>query len=76
MVRSLRRQVSLLMAEGHGQARFYPVGMVWEEASFVVERRNNDLASQAIALQAAGASIMDKKGAKHFKELIKGLTSG
>ncbi len=76
MVRSLRRQVSLLLAEGHAQARFYPVGMVWEEATYIVERKNNDLASQAIAIQAAGASIMDKKGAEHFKKLIKGLTSG
>lgn len=64
------------MAHGHPDARFYPLGMVWEEASIVVERINNEAASNTALLQIAGAAVMGKPGLQQLKKVLKELTSG
>ena len=67
--------MSLLIANGHSGARRYPVGMVYVEASFVVERLNREEANRAIMIQLAVASVISKKGSKAFQKRITDLTS-
>lgn len=72
----IRRQVSLLLDHGHQYARFYPVGMVWEEAQIVTQRMNQEEASRTVLMQLAGASLLDKKGAKQLQKVLKELMNG
>lgn len=72
----LRRQVSLLLDHGHREARFYPVGMVWEEARIVVERMNQEEASRTALLQMAGSAVMSKKASQTLQKILKELTDG
>lgn len=72
----VRRQVSLLLDHGHHYARFYPVGMVWEEAQIVVERVNHEEASRTALLQIAGSAVMSQKGAKLLQKILKDMTDG
>lgn len=72
----MRRQVSLLQANGHPAVRQYPVGRVWEEAELVVERLNREAATQATVLHAAYAATQTKKGSQHFNKLVKRLNNG
>lgn len=69
----LRRQVSLLLAHGHPFARKYPVGMVWEEATLVVERINREAASNTALLQLAAGSLLSKEAGKQLKKTLKEL---
>jgi len=69
----IRRQISLLLAEGHPEAPHYPIGMVWDEARLVVERHNGAHATQAVLVQLAVASVLSKDGAKEFKKTISRL---
>lgn len=69
----IRRQISLLLAEGHQDARHYPIGMVWDEAKLVVERRNRAHATDAMLIQLAVGSVLSKKGAQEFSKQIKRL---
>lgn len=41
----------------------------------MVERRNGKSTTEAVLMQATIASVLDKKGAKHFKDLLKDLSS-
>jgi hypothetical protein len=68
--------VSLLLDHGHSDARFYPLGMVWDEAEIVVERMNQEDASRTVLLQLAAASIISKEGGKLLKKTLKELTDG
>lgn len=68
--------MSLLLENGHAEARFYPLGMVWDEARIVVARKNAELASGAALLQMVGASLVSKKGGSSLKKVLKELTSG
>ena len=61
------------MANGHPEARDYPVGMVWDEATLVVERQNANHATQAVLTQLAVSSMLSKKGGKEFKRVLKEL---
>ena len=63
------------MANGHHNARRYPVGMVYIEAGYVVERLNREEANRAIMIQLAVASVVSKKGSKAFQKRITDLTS-
>ena len=72
----IRRQVSLLLDHGHAHARFYPVGMVWEEAQIVVERLNQEEASRTALLQLAGAAVMSKKGNALLQKVLKEMNDG
>lgn len=64
------------MAEGHPQARLYPLGMLWEEMQIVVERKNSDAASEAALLHVVGTAVMSKKGLDNLKKVVKELTNG
>lgn len=64
------------MAHGHPHARHYPLSMAWAEAQIVVERLNNDAASNTVLLQLAISAVMSKQGAKLLKDVLKGMTSG
>ena len=68
--------MSLLLDHGHQHARFYPLGMVWEEAQLVVERANQEEASRTALLQIAGAAVMSKNGAELLQKVLKELTNG
>jgi hypothetical protein len=69
----IRRQVSLLLSEGHADAPHYPIGMVWDESRLAVERINRFHATQAVLTQQAVASILSRDGQKEFKKTITGL---
>lgn len=54
----------------------YPIGMVFDESSFVVERQNRQLASAGIVIQSATMTTGmggGKDAAKAFSKLIKTL---
>lgn len=72
----LRRQASLLLANGHPHARLYPLPILWTEAALVVERINNAEVTTALLVQAAIGSAVSKPGAKHFQQMIERLTDG
>lgn len=54
-------------------AQHYPIGMVWDEAALVVERRNREHATNATLMQLAVVSVLSKEGRKEFKNVIKRL---
>jgi hypothetical protein len=69
--------VNLLLANGHPAASRYPIGQVFDEAKLVVERRNGELATLGLLVQAATATTSmgaSKKTGEHFQDLIKGLS--
>ena len=70
----IRRQVSLLLANGHSDALNYTVGKVWDEAEIVVERLNRQAVTEAVLIQSAVASLLSKEGGKEFSKLVKRLT--
>lgn len=61
------------MSEGHPDAPYYPIGVVWDEARIVVERHNGAHATQAVLVQLAVSSVLSKDGAKEFKKTINRL---
>lgn len=62
------------MANGHTDAAHYSLGMVADEVSFIVDRENRRIASEAIALKAAASAVLCENGGTHFDELIDSLT--
>ena len=66
--------MSLLLANGHLYARRYPVGMVYVEAQYVVERQDREEATRAVLFQMAAASLLDKKASAAFQKKIKAMT--
>ena len=69
----LRGQVSLLLSEGHRHAWSYPVGMIWDEVSLVVDRKNRDHATTAILLNLAVSAVLSEKAGKNFSKQIEKL---
>lgn len=70
--------MSLLLASGHPQAMHYPIGRVFDEAALVVERRNGELVTMGVLIQAATATTgfaASKETAGHFTKLIEELSS-
>ena len=67
----------MLLANGHPDAGDYPVGKLWDEAEFVVDRKNGEWATLALVVQQATSTTgmtAGPKAHKAFKEFIKGLT--
>jgi len=62
------------MEHGHSEAGDYPLGLVWVEASIVVDRVNRFHATQAALTQLAVASILSKDAQKELKEQIERLS--
>lgn len=51
----------------------YPIGRVFDEAAILVERRNGELISVAVIIQAATATTgmaAGKEAAAHFKQIV------
>lgn len=76
----LRRQVSLLLANGHADAPDYPVAFIWEETQLIVERDNQMLANHGTMLNAAvstGIAAFGKDGGRKaqaaFTRMVKKL---
>jgi hypothetical protein len=67
----LRRDVSLLLSEGHRHARDYPIAVVWTEARIVRQRQAAKRKSDTILMQMAIASVMDSKANKQLAAVLK-----
>lgn len=66
----------MLLANGHPEARDYPIGMVFDEASLVAERQNRQMASLGVIVQSATMTTgmgATKETAAEFVKLINGL---
>lgn len=72
----MRRQVSLLLAEGHVDAPDYPIGQVFLEARIAVTRINQAFVTQATLLQLAVGSMLSPKSAQEFQKATKKLLEG
>jgi len=66
----LRRDVSLLLSEGHSEARRYPVVMVWNEARIVRERHANRRARDSAVTQLVLSTLFSKKAGKELEKLL------
>jgi hypothetical protein len=62
--------VSLLLSEGHADARRYPVAFAWSEARIVRQRNAFRRKEETALLQLAVGSILDKKAGKELAKLI------
>jgi len=68
--------VSLLRAHGHIHPERYPIGRVFVESEFVVERINNETVTRAVTLQLAVASGMGSRKAKKLLDKMLNNLSG
>lgn len=66
--------MSLLLAEGHADARRYPLAMVWSEARIVRRRVNDRISTEAVLMQTAIVAAL--AGGKHLTEALKDLRDG
>ena len=82
---TLRRQVSLLLSQGHPAAWNYPIGRVHSEAYLAQERIQKVIATEGLftymALSTVIGSALAKKGeakkiVKEFHKMIEGMTDG
>jgi hypothetical protein len=67
----LRRDVSLLLSEGHQYARDYPVAVAWSEARIVRQRNADKLKQDRITMQMTIASVFDSNAGKQLAKLLK-----
>jgi len=66
--------VSFLMAEGHPDARHYPLCMLWREADIARARWNQQATTEAVLAQQAICSVLSKSGSEGFQKLVKELS--
>lgn len=64
------------MAEGHANARHYPVVVAWSEAAIVRDRLSDRMTTDAVVLHAAICAIWSKEGSEYFQDVLKGLKNG
>jgi hypothetical protein len=62
-----------LLAEGHTDARNYPLAYVWSETRLVRQRIAQRVQQDAVITQTAIVSVLSKKGGQQFKNLMKTL---
>lgn len=65
--------MSLLLEHGHTEAQAYPIGMVFDEANFVLERTNSRIITDAQLKQLAATSVLSKGSRSKFGKMIKSL---
>lgn len=65
----LRRDISLLLSEGHPEARSYVLASVWSESRIIRQRHAIRIQQEAMLLQAAITSVL--AGDKEFGKLLK-----
>ena len=82
---TLRRQVSLLLSQGHPAAWRYPIGRVQSEAYLAQERMQKIIATEGLftfmAVSTVVGSAFAKKGeakkiVREFHKMIEGMTNG
>ena len=69
----LRRDVSLLLSEGHQYARDYPIAVVWSEARIVRQRLASRHKMESSLMQMVIGSVFDKKAGKQLTNIFKRL---
>lgn len=69
--------MNLLLSSGHPNADNYPIGRVFDETRLLVDRRNGEMATLGVLIQAATMTTgmgANRKSIDHFKKIIKGLS--
>lgn len=61
------------MAQGHPDAKDYPLGVLYYEAAVAQERVNGQLVTEATLMQQAIASNFNKKSAREFRKILESL---
>jgi hypothetical protein len=64
------------MANGHPEARHYPLGYMWSELRIVQQRRGKELKLGVVSLQLMVAAMFSKESAKELKTLMGKLENG
>ena len=65
--------MSLLLSHGHVDAHKYPLGMVYDESNFIIERKNAEMVTEVLLMQQAISGLLAKEGRKQFTKTLKGL---
>lgn len=63
------------MAEGHPDARHYPIGMLVVETTIARKRVVGRMVSEATLIRSAIPAAIDRKASKAFKELVEKLNA-
>lgn len=63
--------MSLLLDHGHPGAGDYPLGLLDDETTLVIERQRGYWGTAGAIIQSAAGSVMSKKGAGVFTKLMK-----
>lgn len=66
----------MLRAHGHSEVMQYTPGLIHEEGLLIRSWMDQQEATRAILLQAAVGSLLDKQGAKTFKEVTSRMMEG
>jgi hypothetical protein len=72
----LRRDVSLLLSEGHPHAPCYPLWRLDLEAGLATVRKDQDVALSSSLIQSAINACLDRDAGKDFTKTIKKLSHG
>lgn len=67
--------MSFLTSQGHPDAKHYPLCILWHEVDIARSRVREEAVTEALLIQAAVGSLLDKKGAENFQKLLKKMTS-
>lgn len=63
--------MSLLLSEGHANARHYKIGQLWSEARIVRQRQNAKVRQDAVVMQAVVATALGgKKAGDNLTKLL------
>jgi hypothetical protein len=65
--------VSLLLSEGHSQARDYVIAFAWSEARIVRQRNASRIKLDSALMQMIIGSAFDSKAGKRLAKLLKRL---
>ena len=65
--------MSLLLANGHPDAMSYPLGMVYDETNFIIERQNSNMSTETLLLQQSINALLGKGARKQFTKTLKSL---
>ena len=63
----------MLLAHGHPQAGNYPIGLLTDESSLVVDMLNRKAATETVLQQMAISAIFSKEAGEEFGKHIKKL---
>lgn len=69
----VRRDVSLLLSEGHPWARQYPIAEAWSEARIVRQRLAFRRRQESSLMQMVVGSLFDRDAGKQLAKILKRL---